>query len=577
MPFLKVRAGRVSSLLFALALFVPVAASAQTLKVLDWNTHHGVGTDGKYDLQRFVTWIVRSGAHVVSLNEVEKFTGWGNEDQPARYAALLRAATGRTWYYKFAQRDGGTNGQGNLILSTIPFEATGSRTLSYSRSVARAQIVVNGVRVNVFSTHLDADSSSRRATQMDELRSWVSGYPQQHIMAGDFNAWPGATEISHMTAFAYDAWAEAKSDGTAVAYEGNSAGNTRNSRIDYIWYSKKATQLVLKNAQVFDTRNSSGVMPSDHRPVMATFQVGSGSSGGGGSATTTTTATTTTATTTASAPIEVTGDFDGDLKSDLSVYRPGTSEWFVVRSGGAGVMQLAWGAVGDVPVAGDYDADGRQDIAVFRPGNGVWYVRPSSTGTTVALQWGTAGDITVAGDYDGDGRTDVAVFRPATGHWFVRHANTGAGTVVQWGTAGDIPVPGDYNGDGRTDFAVFRPVGGIWYVRYSVGGTTSFQWGGFGDIPVAGDYDGDGRTDGAVFRPSNGTWYARYSRTGASAAWLWGAATDRPAPGDYDGDGRTDVAVFRPSTGIWYLLYSSNGGTAALQWGAGGDIPLPGR
>ena len=63
--------------------------------MLDWNTHHGVGTDGVYNLQRFVTWIARSGAHVVSLNEVEKFTGWGNEDQPARYAALLKAATGQ--------------------------------------------------------------------------------------------------------------------------------------------------------------------------------------------------------------------------------------------------------------------------------------------------------------------------------------------------------------------------------------------------------------------------------------------------------------------------------------------------
>ena len=37
-----------------------------------------------------------------------------------------KAATGKTWYYTFAQRDGGTNGQGNLILSTFPFEATGS-------------------------------------------------------------------------------------------------------------------------------------------------------------------------------------------------------------------------------------------------------------------------------------------------------------------------------------------------------------------------------------------------------------------------------------------------------------------
>ena len=206
MQFLKVGVARVAPLVLA-AVLLPGGAFAQTLKVLDWNTHHGVGTDGAYDLQRFVTWIVRSGAHVVSLNEVEKNNGWGDEDQPARYAALLRAATGKTWYYTFAQRDGGTNGQGNLILSTLPFEATGATTLSYSRSVARAQIVVNGARVNIFSTHLDADSSSRRATQMDELKSWAGRYSQQHIIAGDFNAWPGATEISNMTAAFHDAWA----------------------------------------------------------------------------------------------------------------------------------------------------------------------------------------------------------------------------------------------------------------------------------------------------------------------------------------------------------------------------------
>src|SRR4051812_41706358 len=113
---------RLSTLFFMAAALAPALAGAQTLKVLDWNTHHGVGTDGQYDLQRFATWIARSGAHVVTLNEVERFTGWGNEDQPARYAALLNAATGKTWYYTFAEREGGTRGQGNLIPSTLPIE-----------------------------------------------------------------------------------------------------------------------------------------------------------------------------------------------------------------------------------------------------------------------------------------------------------------------------------------------------------------------------------------------------------------------------------------------------------------------
>ena len=248
--------------------------SGTLLKVLTWNTHHGIGTDGVYNIKRIADWIVKTGANVVSLNEVEKYVGsYGNEDQPARYAAMLKSATGKTWYYHFAHRTGGTNGQGNLLLSIFPPEVKDDFLLSYSRSVGRLQMLVNGIRVNVFTTHLDADSSTRRATQMKELTTWAAAFAEQRVLGGDFNAWPGATEIANMIYGHYDAWAEAKLDGTAVAYSGNEAGNTRNSRIDYVFFSKKATRLVLKGARVFDTRNSSGVMPSDHRPVMATFAV----------------------------------------------------------------------------------------------------------------------------------------------------------------------------------------------------------------------------------------------------------------------------------------------------------------
>ena len=227
--------------------------------MLDWNIHHGVGTDGNYNIGRIADGIAKSGANVVSLNEVEKYTGWGNEDQPARFASLLKSKTGKTWYYRFAQRDGNTKGQGNLLLSTFSFESDDEYQLSYSRAVARVAIIVNGIRVNVYSTHLDAESSSRRTAQMRELKSWADNFPEQRIIVGDFNAWPGAGEIKNMTASYKDSWAEAQAKNVDVAYSGNTAGNTRNSRIDYVWYSDGASRLKLKQVKVFDVRDSRGV------------------------------------------------------------------------------------------------------------------------------------------------------------------------------------------------------------------------------------------------------------------------------------------------------------------------------
>jgi endonuclease/exonuclease/phosphatase family metal-dependent hydrolase len=249
------------------------APSGSLLRVLTWNIHHGVGTDGVYDLDRIATWIAKTKPEVVALNEVERFTSWGNEDQPKRFADLLRAKTGRTWYYHFASRSGATKAQGNLLLSVYPIEATGSLLLSHNRSVAHIRITVNGRSVSLFSTHLDHESGSRRATQMEELKRWAAGFPEQRIIAGDFNTWPSAGEITRMTGTYFDVWAEAAKAGTAVAYPGNTNGATRNNRIDYIFLSHGATRTTIKGAQVFDVRDASGVQPSDHRPLLGIFEV----------------------------------------------------------------------------------------------------------------------------------------------------------------------------------------------------------------------------------------------------------------------------------------------------------------
>ncbi|HEY0638943.1 MAG TPA: S8 family serine peptidase [Pseudonocardiaceae bacterium] len=264
-------------------------------------------------------------------------------------------------------------------------------------------------------------------------------------------------------------------------------------------------------------------------------------------------------------------DFDGDRRTDVSVFRPSTGDWWVRPS-----TVTHFGQSGDLPVSGDFDGDGRSDPAVFRPSDGSWYVQRSQAGY-LQVPFGMSGDVPVAADYTGDGRADLAVFRPSDGTWYVWPTDGSAWFGLPFGISTDRPVPGDHDADGRADAAVFRPSTGTWIVwRSSDQRVTYEQWGVASDVLVAADYDGDGATDPAVFRPSEGTWYLRLSLTRSTRVVQWGLGTDVPVAGDHDGDGRADLATFRAgSNGQWSIL-RSGGGEEYHSFGQVGDIPVPG-
>ncbi len=268
-------------------------------------------------------------------------------------------------------------------------------------------------------------------------------------------------------------------------------------------------------------------------------------------------------------------DYDGDGRTDISVFRPSENRWYVFRSSDSVVYQPVFAINGDVPVPADYDGDGKTDVAIFRPSSGDWWYLATSDGSQRSTHWGTSGDVARPSDFDGDGKADFIVFRPSENNWY-RLGSTGAFSVINFGLAGDKPLTGDFDGDGKSDVAIYRPSTGDWWWQSSIDNVQrATHWGIASDTPTPADFDGDGKTDFAVYRATTGTWYIVNSSNGQSTIVPFGISEDKPVAGDYDGDGRADIAVFRPSTGVWYLLRSTSG-FAAAQFGISTDQPTPG-
>ncbi len=210
--------------------------------------------------------------------------------------------------------------------------------------------------------------------------------------------------------------------------------------------------------------------------------------------------------------VSVVGDWNGDKTSKIGIFRPSSGTWYLDTNGDGRFDNclvdkcIPWGGMGDIPVVGDWDGDGKTKVGIFRPSNGTWYLDTNGDGrfdncvVDKCIPWGGSTDIPVVGDWTGDGKTKIGIFRPSNGTWYLDTDGNGIfdncvlDKCFPWGGSTDIPVVGDWGGDGKTKIGIFRPATGYWYLDVDGNGRldcsldTCVQWGGSTDVPLVGKW-----------------------------------------------------------------------------------------
>ncbi|WP_371675476.1 trypsin-like serine protease [Streptomyces sp. NBC_01276] len=307
----------------------------------------------------------------------------------------------------------------------------------------------------------------------------------------------------------------------------------------------------------------------------------------------------------------VQNDLNGDGRSDavMTYYHADSSIGFYTALGNTGggfgdftvgytVPASSWDRASMKVVSGDFNGDRRTDLAMmYRFGDGsikmftgladgAGHIQPFTSSTTVpaGAGWDWNAIELHAGDANGDGRADAIMtyyHADSSIGFYTALGNTGGGfgdftvgytvPASSWDRASMKVVSGDFNGDRRTDLAMMYRFGdgsikmftgladGAGHIQPFTSSTTVPAGAGWDWNAIelhAGDANGDGRADAIMtyyHADSSIGFYTALGNTGGGfgdftvgytvPASSWDRASMKVVSGDFNGDRRTDLAM----------------------------------
>ena len=261
-------------------------AARRDFRVATFNIYKGADVRNRYNLSGTIEAIASLDADVVGLQEVlRNHPHFNCDDQPRMIAEGLRRITRRAWHVVFQggwfgpnrecmDRGRGDNVETEGLAFVSPHRILESQHLRLAEHRIGLMIRLDSMPAIPFIvTHLASTPRNQphRITQLAALLPWAQKHGPS-ILLGDLNAAPTASELAPVLATYRDVWQEAQRRG---ALGGVLSGETEigaNHRIDYVLLHR-ALPLPVKSAAVPKTGTARQVEASDHRPLVATFEV----------------------------------------------------------------------------------------------------------------------------------------------------------------------------------------------------------------------------------------------------------------------------------------------------------------